>query len=172
MLHRHRLHLVLAALVTLGGSASTALAQSEELKGSAQPGPAAAANAQALKLGEVRVAPVPQQVTLPLSAEEKALRAIEEEGRQQVLELTKGLEGMPDGPARRALEKKAVQLKQDNYIRLLRAKIDFARARGDFAAVQQGEAIVNAILNPHPPVASSVARPAPEGSVVKEGAQK
>jgi hypothetical protein len=173
MSHRHRLHIALVASLSIGGLSAMAFAQSEEPKGSAKPGPAAAASAATLKPGEVRIAPLPQPMPRPpLSAEEKALVAIEEEGRQQVLELMKSIEAMPDGLARRAMLKKAVQLKQDNYLKLLRTKVDFARTRGDFAAVRQGEAIITAILTPRPVLSPTVARPLPEKSVVKEGGQK
>ncbi len=169
MSHRHRLYSALLALTTLGWSAA-ALAESDEVKASAKAVPGATTQAQPFKAGERASAPAAQQtVKPPLTAEEKALLAIEEEGRQEVLELVKSLEGMPDGPARRALERKAVQLKRDHYVRLLRAKVDFARARGDFAAVQQGEAIISSILNPRPAASATVARPAPDQARVKEG---
>jgi hypothetical protein len=156
-----RPYIVLLTIAALGSWAGAALAQ-EEVRATAKPAPTAA-TPRTIPLGAVHQVPAGQAtVNVPLSDEEKALLAIQEEGRQQVLELMRAIDGMPDGPARVAMEKKVLQVKQDNWVKLMRTKVGFARARGDFKSAQEGEMVIENILHPRPIPSAAVARPAPE----------
>jgi len=94
-----------------------------------------------------------------LTAEEKALFAVEEEGRLQVDALVKSMAGLPDGPVLRALERKVEEVKQDGRIQFLQVKVQFARQRGDLATAQQAEQMIDLILNPPKPASAPGARP-------------
>ncbi|MBI5708759.1 MAG: hypothetical protein HZC42_00390 [Candidatus Eisenbacteria bacterium] len=105
--------------------------------------------------GETRVA------RPPLTAEEKALLAVEEQNQAQVEALVKSMAGLPDGPALRALERKIEQVKREGQLQFLRVKVQFARQRGDLAAAHEAERMINLILNPPPATPGTVARPEP-----------
>ncbi len=102
----------------------------------------------------------------PLTAEEKALSAVEDEGRAQVDALVKSMAGLPDGPALRALERKVEEIKQASRIRFLEVKVQFARQRGDLAAAREAEQMIHLILNPPKPAVAPNTRPE---TVRKEG---
>src|SRR5262245_6777650 len=119
---------VLLALLLLGSWAGVALAQ-EEVQTTSKAAPAAA-RPPAIPLGQAQQTTAGQAIVRPpLSNEEKALLAVQEEGQQQVLALMRTLEGLSAGPERLAMEKKIAQVKQDYWIKMLRTKVDFARAR-------------------------------------------
>lgn len=105
------------------------------------------------------VAPGTAATRPALTAEEKALFAVEEEGRSQVDALVKSMAGQPDGPVLRALERKVEAVKQDGRIQFLQVKIQFARQRGDLATAQQAGQMIDLILNPPKPVGAPAARP-------------
>lgn len=103
-----------------------------------------------------------------LTAEQKALLAVQEEGRTQVAALVRTMAGLPDGPALRALEQKVQAVKQDTRVRFLRVKIAYALERGDLATAHEAEQIIDRMLHPRPAVARAVTRPEP-GRTAGEG---
>lgn len=105
----------------------------------------------------------------PRTAEEQALADVREATATRVKELMASMEGQPDGPALRALQLKVVELKRDGDLQFLRTKLQFARQRGDLAAVQGLEARILTITNPPArKAAATVSRPAP-GATTTEG---
>jgi hypothetical protein len=100
-----------------------------------------------------------------LTAEEQVLVDVQEQGRRQVAELVATAKDLPDGPARRALERKVEEVKKQNRVDFLRVKVRFARERGDLAAAQEAEQRIELILNPpKPPAVAPAAREkAPRG---------
>jgi hypothetical protein len=96
--------------------------------------------------------PVPA-VRAPVTAEEKALRELEESSRNAVDELVRSMTGMPDGPVLRALQHKVEEVKRNHRVDFLRLKQQFARQRGDLAAAQEYQRLVDLILNPPKPLA-------------------
>ena len=94
-----------------------------------------------------------------LTAEEKALLAVEEESRRQVDALVKSMVGLPDGPALRALERKVEEVKQADRVQFLRVKVQFAHQRGDLAAAHEAQQMIDLILNPPKPVSAPNTRP-------------
>jgi len=68
------------------------------------------------------------------SAEERALVAIQEDALQRVQDLVARAERLPEGPAREALEQQAADIKRQAEADFLRAKSEFARARGDLGS--------------------------------------
>ncbi len=106
----------------------------------------------------------------PLTAEEKALRAVEEDGRIQVEALVKSMQGLPDGPALRALERKVEDVKKASRVGFLRVKVQFARQRGDLAGAQEAQRQIELILNPPKPALAPIA-PASRERIEKEGGQ-
>lgn len=116
-------------------------------------------------------APVPTQqiVHPPLSPEERALLAVQEEGRTQVQTLLESMRGVSDGPALRALQQKVETIKRDTRVAFLRVTADFARRRGDLAAAHEAEDLAEAILHPAPVTTTGVVRPVPEKERLEGG---
>ncbi len=83
-----------------------------------------------------------------LSAAGRALLAIQEDAVRRVEALAKRMQGMPEGPARDALEREALEIKTRSEIEFLRAKANFARGRGDLAAARLAEDLIAQRLNP------------------------
>lgn len=83
------------------------------------------------------------------SAHERALLAIQEDAVARVEALATRLRGMPDGAAREALERQALEIKQQSERDVERARADFARTRGDLTPALPAE----------PPVAPAGAEP-------------
>jgi len=115
----------------------------------------------------VMIAPAPSGAAQPaplvrarrLTAEETALVDVEEQGRRQVAELVAAAKALPDGPARRALERKVEEVKKQSRVEFLRVKVRFARERGDLAAAREAEQRIDFILNPPmPPAVAPAAR--------------
>jgi hypothetical protein len=103
----------------------------------------------------------------PAAAEEQALFAVLEQGRQQVADLVATARDLPDGPARRALELKVLEIKRQNRVEFLRVKAQFARTRGDFAAASDLDRRIELLLNPPKPSATPAVQekaPPREGS--------
>jgi hypothetical protein len=113
-------------------------------------------------------APAARVERAPRTAEEKALRAVEDDGRAQVEALVKSMQGLQDGPALRALQRKVEEVKQAQEVQFLQVKVRFARERGDLAAAQEAQRMIDFILNPPKPVAAPALRQQPEKQV-KEG---
>ena len=108
----------------------------------------------------------PGVATAPrLTAEQRAIVAVQEEGRRQVESLVKSMAGLPDGPVLRALELKVEQIKRDEQVQCLRVHAQFALQRGDLAAAHEAEGLIDLILHPRPvtPVANTRNVPAREG---------
>lgn len=97
-------------------------------------------------------------VRAPVTAEEKALRALDEEALARVRELVRSMTGLPDGPALRELQRKVEDVKRDHRVSFLRVKLQFARQRGDLATAQECEQRIERILNPPRPTAIPDAR--------------
>jgi len=101
--------------------------------------------------------------------EEKALRAVEDEGQAQVEALVKSMQGLQDGPVLRALQRKVEEVKQAQHLEFLRVKARFARERGDLATIKEAERLIQAILNPPKPVATPAVRQTPDKNVQEGG---
>ncbi len=168
MFHRIRLASCALTVLLMAGLVTAVWAQSEGPTTAAKPLPAATAKIGIIKPGAASVKAAPEVARPPASAEEKALQAIQDEGVRQVVDLSKQADALPDGPARRALESKIVDLKRDTFLSLVRTKGEFARARGDMAGVRQSEAIVEAILHPQATKGIAVSRPVPNAAEVKK----
>jgi hypothetical protein len=115
-------------------------------------------------------APAARVGSVPRTAEEKALRAVEDDGRARVETLVKSLEGLQDGPVLRALLRKVEEIKQAQEVQFLQVKARFARERGDLATAQEAQQRIDFILNPPRPVAATALRQQPDKQV-KEGGQ-
>jgi len=100
-------------------------------------GPPAAPATQEAQTAVAAPAPPPgARLFPPPTAEERALAAIQEEGRQRVRELALQMQpGFPDA-ARRSLLERIGALKAECRERFLRARQDLARERGDGPAAQ------------------------------------
>ena len=107
----------------------------------------------------------------PPVAEREALAAILDDGHLQVRQLASGLEGLTAGPARRELNERIREAKEETRLRLLETKLDFARERGDLESVQSIEAVIFRIENPRPPAATPAAAPAAKPAHTKGGAR-
>jgi hypothetical protein len=97
----------------------------------------------------------------PMTKDQKAIFDIQESGRAQVLELQKQVESMSDGPARRALEQKILQVKRDTDVQVLRTIAGQALQRGDLAAARTANDAIEMILHPKAPQTTLAQRPAP-----------
>jgi hypothetical protein len=133
-------------------------------------GAGAAMAAPAEEAARPDVAPAPSAAPRAprLTAEQKALLAVQDEGRARVAELVRTMAGLPDGPALRALEQKVHAVKQEARIQFLRVKIAYALERGDLATAHEAEQIIDRMLHPRPAVARAVTRPEP-GRTAGEG---
>jgi hypothetical protein len=115
-------------------------------------------------------APAARVESVPRTAEERALRAVADDGRARVETLVKSLEGMQDGPVLRALLRKVEEIKQAQEVEFLQVKTRFARERGDLATAQEAQQRIDFILNPPRPVAAPALRQQPDKQVM-EGSQ-
>jgi hypothetical protein len=98
---------------------------------------------------------------VPMTKDEKAIFDIQESGRTQVAELQKQIEALSDGPARRALETKTLQVKRDTEVLVLRTIAGQALQRGDLAAAHAANETIEMILHPKAPQSTLAQRPAP-----------
>ena len=103
----------------------------------------------------------PASLQASMTKEQKAIFDVQESGRAQVLELHKQVEALADGPARRALEQKIVQVKRDTEVQVLRTIAAQALQRGDLPAARTANDAIEQILHPRAPQASLSQRPAP-----------
>ncbi len=90
----------------------------------------------------------PQTVTPPQSAEDKALAAVDEAGRQHVAALLAQLQAATQPETVRALERRIVEAKLLQRADFLRTKIRFATARGDNATADEAQRVLRALLDP------------------------
>jgi Skp family chaperone for outer membrane proteins len=116
-----------------------------------------------------RGVPAARAERAPRTAEEKALRAVEEDGRTRVESLVKSMQGLQDGPALRALQHKVEEVKQAQEVQFLQVKARFARERGDLATAQEAQRLIDLILNPPKPVAAPALRQQPEKQLPEGG---
>lgn len=79
------------------------------------------------------------RITPRRTAEEQALLAIRENAVRRVQDLMARMQGMPDGPARDALERQIVGIKRESDVEFLEAKLRFARERGDDPTLHDAE---------------------------------
>lgn len=82
------------------------------------------------------------------SAEEQALRAIQDEGRMRVRELAEQISKETDSERRMELQQQAVEIKKQNRIQFLETLAEFARQRGDEIVEQQALDQIENIKNP------------------------
>jgi hypothetical protein len=80
--------------------------------------------------------------------ERRTLAAIEEQSAARVDELARRISAMPDGAARQELEHRALQIKRDTQLEMLRLQASYAGARGDRAAVRRIEDSIEQLLRP------------------------
>ena len=134
---------------------------------------AAAFAADEVKPGARAVAPATRGAApsalparLPATAEERALLDLQSEGERRVAELERATQGVPDGPALRALERKVEEVMLETWANTMRARAGFARRRGDLAAAHEIEATLERVLHPLPP-AAPIARQTPDKAQAK-----
>ena len=157
------------AAIALMSVASFALAE-ETATGTAQRAPETAAVQGSLAPELVKpmiasgVALKPATSQAPMTKSQKAIFDIQESGRVQVLELNKQAEALIDGPARRALEQKIVQVKRETEVQVLRTIAAQALQRGDLPAARNANDAIELILHPAAQPASLAQRPAPGGA--------
>lgn len=112
-------------------------------------------------------APVPP----PLTAEDKALAAVEDAGRRTVAGLLAQLQTATDPEAIRALERRVDDAKQAQRVEFLRTKIRFATERGDAVTLAEAQRVLDALLRPEAqPVAPAM--PGPEKPAPEKGATR
>jgi hypothetical protein len=80
-----------------------------------------------------------------LTAEQRALLEIREQGRREVEALRASLQGLPEGAAQLALLRRIEEVKRQTWIEALRTRATFARQRGDLAAAQEAERLDEAL---------------------------
>ena len=102
----------------------------------------------------------------PVSQEELAILAIHDDARQRIEALQTRIAASPDGPARQALMREVLRIKQEAELRLLETKLSFATLRGDTRASRQIEDARERLLHPgiskaSGPSPAGVARSAP-----------
>ena len=85
-----------------------------------------------------------------LTSDQKALEDILQRGQAEVATLTQGLQAMPLGSARQAVERKVVATKVRVRVEFLRTLAAQQRARGDVAAAQVTDGVVDQLLHPKP----------------------
>ena len=111
------------------------------------------------------------EASVPLTREEQALVAIQEEGQRRVAAIVESMRGMATGPEFEALQAQILQIKTETYVRFLTAISEFARARGDETAALEAERIKEQILHPQPSV-QPAAPQTPEKTEVREGGRR
>jgi hypothetical protein len=89
-----------------------------------------------------------------LTPEEEALTAIRKEAQAQVTELARRAAITSNEAVRLDLYRQAIEIKKQAEIQFLETKISFARTRGDLAAVQQIEMVLENLI--HPPARTIV----------------
>ena len=104
----------------------------------------------------------PQSVVKPrLTAEEQALQAIRDAGREAVAVLVARLPGQATEQGRAEIQKQIEATKQASRVEMLRKLIEFADAKGDVAQATEARRILDIALNGPQSQSLSVNRPAP-----------
>ena len=96
----------------------------------------------------------------PLTPEEAALQAIDAEGQALVASLL--AVGVADPSRMEEVQQQIQKVKRETRIRLLEAKADFARDRGDDQGLIEARKALEALLHPEPPVPVPNNRPLPD----------
>lgn len=151
--------LALPAIVRAGEPAPAASAGKPGAGGAAITAPGA------VTASPTAIAPAPKPY-VPRTAEERALLDLQNETHRSIDALVTAMNGLNDGPDRRALQQRIVQAKVDYEVQSLRIKAQFARGRGDLAAAQAAEDRIESILHPKPVVPVATQRPTPDKSDV------
>lgn len=108
----------------------------------------------------------------PRTPEDQALHEVREATALRVKELVSAMDGLKDGPALHALQRKVVELKREGDLEFLRTKVRFARRRGDLAAAQQLEMRIDAIVHPQMRRPAAPVQRAAPGAAVDEGVRR
>jgi hypothetical protein len=87
-----------------------------------------------------------------LSQEERALLAIQEQGRQRVDLLVRELRLTPSGPEWWRLQRRIAEAKREGERELLLARLEFATRRGDADAAAETRRALDLLDHPHPNV--------------------
>jgi len=108
-------------------------------------------------------------VARPLTEEQKALLAVEQDAQRQVGDLTQLMKVTPDAARQADLARRVEQVKIDLQVHLLRTRLAFAAKRGDVAASQRIQAMLDNMLKPAAkPVAQKLVQN-PDKTVTEEG---
>jgi len=83
-----------------------------------------------------------------LTADQKALNDVMQRGQAEVAALAQSAQAMPRGPARDAIEHKILDTKLRYRVEFLHTLSAQQRGRGELAAAQATDAIVDQLVNP------------------------
>ena len=137
-------------ILALMASAALALAADEEPK----------ASEPKIEVGTEQ--PAPESVAKPrLNAEELALQAIKDSGRETVAALVAQLPGQATEQARADIQKQIEAAKLNSRIEMLNKIIEFAVAKGDKDTATEPRRILDIMQNGPKSLPQSVNRPAP-----------
>jgi len=128
----------------------------------------AASRAAAPPPARSRPAATPARSAPPYTPDERALLALEANGRARVAEIVRRMQGLPEGPALRALEDQAEAVKRDTRMALLAEQSRQARARGDEARARLADAALDLLRHPEHAAPASIT-PVPEKPVPAKG---
>ena len=109
----------------------------------------------------------PNQVDVPPGAGRSmspVARAIFEANTSAIFQmesLIRSIAVLEEGPAREALQKKAVALKRQHRLQILEIKADFARQRGDLEELRLAEFLISRMKTPTKFNGGLISRPAP-----------
>ena len=95
-----------------------------------------------------RGTPTKQVMRPALTPEQRAIDEIQVDGRSRVAELARQIETTSDETERNALQLRAVEIKRETRVRMLRVMVSFARNRGDVARTSLIESQIETIVHP------------------------
>jgi hypothetical protein len=110
--------------------------------GSSSPSGAVAVPSVKLQESRLRV-PAP-----PRSSQELHLLDIHAAGEAQVAAVVRSIASLPPGAERDVLMRRISEIKRETRISILRARVEFARQRGDFAAAREIEIALLELTRP------------------------
>jgi hypothetical protein len=108
-------------------------------------------------------------VARPLTEEQRALLAVEQDAQRQVADLTQLMKVTPDGARQADLARRVEQVKTDLRVQLLRTRLAFATRRGDLPAAQRIQAMIENQLKPAAKPAAQHLVQNPDKTVSQEG---
>ncbi len=85
-----------------------------------------------------------------LTADQKVLENVLERGQAEIAALTQSAQAMPEGAARLSIERKVVEAKLRWRVEFLRTLAGQQRAKGEVAAAQNTDALIDQLLHPKP----------------------